>query len=93
MHDAQATTPAEEPRAAVPASSPARLPTRAGQLLPPLIAALLCTGLIVEGIAIALGARANGDILVIICPLLGIAFIAIPAAQAWWRCISILRGH
>jgi hypothetical protein len=60
-------------------------------LLPPLLAALACTGLIVEAIVTVIGARDNGDLMVMICPLLGALFFCIPAGQAWWACIKLIR--
>jgi hypothetical protein len=59
---------------------------------PPLFAAIFCTGLIVEAIFTAKRSRANGDMMLIFVPLLGAAFLAIPASQAWWMCVKILRG-
>jgi hypothetical protein len=64
---------------------------RLSALLPPLLAALACTGLIVEAIVTAIGSGQNGDSMIIICPLLGALFFSIPAAQAWWACIKLIR--
>lgn len=61
-------------------------------LLPPLAVALLCTGLIVEAIYTVMGGRANGDLMLLFVPLLGAIFLSIPALQAWWACIKIVRG-
>jgi Na+/citrate or Na+/malate symporter len=58
----------------------------------PLLAAVVCTVLIIDAVATALGARANGDMMVMVCPILGIIFLAIPAIQAWMACSRIWRG-
>lgn len=64
---------------------------RVSELLPPLLAALACTGLIIEAIVTVIGSRDNGDLMIMICPLLGALFFSIPAAQAWWACIKLIR--
>jgi hypothetical protein len=64
---------------------------RLAALLPPLLAALACTGLIIEAIVTVIGARDNGDLMVMICPILGALFFCIPAGQAWWACIKLIR--
>lgn len=64
---------------------------RLAVLLPPLLAALACTGLIIEAIVTVIGSRQNGDSMLMICPLLGALFFSIPAAQAWWACIKLIR--
>jgi hypothetical protein len=58
----------------------------------PLLAAVVCTVLIIDAAATAFGARANGDMMVMVCPILGIVFLAIPAIQAWIACSRIWRG-
>ncbi|MGA3067739.1 MAG: hypothetical protein ABSF29_12925 [Tepidisphaeraceae bacterium] len=71
-------------------------PRRGGMvasLLPPLAVALVCTGLIVEAIYTVMGGRANGDLMLLFVPLLGAIFLSIPALQAWWACIKIVRGR
>jgi hypothetical protein len=72
-----------------PKQNPSR--STAAALAPPLVAALLCTAMIIEAIATALTGRANGDLMVLVCPILGAIFLSIPAVQAWWACIKILR--
>lgn len=62
-------------------------------LLPPLLAALACTGLIVEAIYTAMRSRANGDLMLLFLPILGAVFFSIPAFQAWYACLRILRGR
>jgi hypothetical protein len=61
------------------------------ELLPPLVVALLCTGLIVEAIYTVMGGRANGDLMLLFVPILGAIFLSIPAMQAWWACFRFLR--
>ena len=62
-----------------------------GRLWPPLIGAIFCTAMIIEAIVTLLGGLANGDLMVMICPLLGAVFLSIPATQAWWAVGKILR--
>ena len=57
-----------------------------------MIAAIFCTGLIIEAIFTAARSRANGDMMLLFVPLLGAAFLSIWALQAWWACVKILRG-
>jgi hypothetical protein len=64
---------------------------RAGSIAAPLLAAIICTILIAEAIHTALNSRANGDVMEIACPLLGAIFLSIPAAQAWWATIKMIR--
>ncbi len=59
--------------------------------LPPLAAAIFCMALIVEAIATSLHARANGDGMVMVCPILGAIFLTIPAGQACWAAWKTLR--
>jgi len=61
-----------------------RRTSRGVRVLPPLAAGVICTALIIEAIHTILGARSNGDVMVIVCPALGAIFLSIPAAQAWW---------
>jgi hypothetical protein len=65
--------------------------SRLKRVLTPLAAAVICTVLIVEAIVTAMDARANGDVMVIVCPILGAVFLAIPAGQAWWAALNALR--
>jgi len=60
---------------------------------PPLVAAVLCTALIVQAIRSILSGRANGDMMVMVCPALGAVFLSIPAMQAWIACIRIAMGR
>jgi hypothetical protein len=60
-------------------------------LLAPLAAALLCTAMIVEALIVIVFSRDNGDIMVVVCPILGAVFLSIPAAQAWMACYRILQ--
>lgn len=57
-----------------------------------LAAAIFCTALVIEALWIAWTARQNGDMLVIICPLLGAVFISIPGGQAWVNSIEVFRS-
>jgi hypothetical protein len=66
--------------------------SRARRLAPPLAAALICTVVIARAIIAVVGGKANGDLMVTVCPLLGAVFLSIPAAQAWWVCFKIVRG-
>jgi hypothetical protein len=71
----------------------ARRKAQAGrsQIWPPLIAALICTGLIAAAIMTAVNARANGDLMLMAVPILGATFLSIPAMDAWWSVLKILR--
>ena len=60
-------------------------------LLAPLAAALFCTAMIVEAILTLMGGLANGDLMVMVCPILGAAFLSIPATQAWCAVLRNLR--
>jgi hypothetical protein len=64
-------------------------PSRLMKVLPSLLVALVCTGLIAEAVVTALHGRQNGDLMVIVCPILGAVFISIPTVRAWW---AVLRG-
>jgi hypothetical protein len=64
-----------------------------GKFLPPLFAALVCTGLIIEAIVTVMGSRANGDLMLLFVPLLGATFLSIPAGQAWWACFKMVRDQ
>jgi hypothetical protein len=59
----------------------------------PLIAAIFCTAMIVEAILTLMGGLANGDLMVMVCPLLGAIFLSVPATQAWWAVIRKLRQN
>jgi hypothetical protein len=61
-------------------------------LLPSLAVAVICTGLIVEAIVTVFHGRANGDLLLMVCPILGVIFLSIPTAQAWWKVIGVIRS-
>lgn len=61
------------------------------RVLPALVGALICTGLIIEAIVTVVHGRGNGDLMVIVCPILGSIFLSIPAAQAWWMVIQKLK--
>ena len=65
--------------------------SRLSRVLPALLGALVCTGLIIEAIITVAHGRENGDLMVIVCPILGATFIAIPAARAWWAVFQNLR--
>jgi hypothetical protein len=73
--------------------SPARAKSRVGKLIPALAAAIVCTILILEALVAVINGRQNGDLMLIVCPILGATFFTIPAAQAWWMVIRILRGR
>jgi formate/nitrite transporter FocA (FNT family) len=62
------------------------------KILPALVAAIVCTILIAEAVVTAYYGRANGDLMVIVCPILGATFLSIPAARAWWMVFSTIRG-
>ncbi len=62
------------------------------RLFAPLAAAILCTAMIIEAVITIAFSRGNGDVMVVVCPILGAVFLSIPACQAWWACIKILRG-
>jgi hypothetical protein len=65
--------------------------SRLSRVLPALLGALVCTGLIVEAIITVAHGRENGDLMVIVCPILGATFISIPAARAWWTVFQNLK--
>jgi len=65
--------------------------SRAPKILPSLGVAVVCTALIAEAIVTAVHGRANGDLMVIVCPILGATFLSIPAVQAWWMVIRNLK--
>ena len=46
----------------------------------------MCTVLIAEAIVTVIHGRENGDLMVIVCPILGATFLSIPAVRAWWMC-------
>jgi hypothetical protein len=66
--------------------------SRFAQILPALAAAIVCTVLIAEAVVTAYHGRANGDLMVIVCPILGATFLSIPAVRAWWMVFSAIRG-
>jgi len=59
----------------------------------PLIAAIFCTAMIVEAILTLMGGLANGDLMVMVCPLLGAIFLSVPATQAWWAFFRKMRQN
>jgi hypothetical protein len=59
---------------------------------PSLTAAVFCTAMIIEAVFTLRGGLANGDMMVMVCPLLGAIFLGIPGSRAWWNVIRILRG-
>ena len=61
------------------------------RILPSLAVAIGCTILIAEAIVTIVHGRENGDLMVIVCPILGAIFFSIPAARAWWRVLSAIR--
>jgi hypothetical protein len=61
--------------------------------VPALAVAIICTALIAEAVATAVHGRANGDLMVIVCPILGATFLSIPAVRAWWFVISNIRAN
>jgi hypothetical protein len=63
---------------------------KAGSIWPPLVAAIFCTALIAQAIQTILTGRANGDMMVMVCPVLGAIFLAIPAVQAWMACVKMV---
>jgi hypothetical protein len=64
---------------------------RQSRLVPALAAAVIATALIIEAILTILHGRANGDLMIMVCPILGSLFLSIPAIQAWWLVLTILR--
>jgi uncharacterized membrane protein YeaQ/YmgE (transglycosylase-associated protein family) len=67
--------------------------SKSARILPALVGAIVCTALIAEAIVTALHGRQNGDLMVIVCPILGAIFLSIPAVRAWWFVISELLGR
>jgi hypothetical protein len=74
----------------IAAKSP--ISSRIGRSLPPLVAALVCTGLILEAIFTVLRSRANGDLMLMFVPMLGATFLSIPGVQAWIAFVNMIRG-
>jgi hypothetical protein len=66
--------------------------SRLTRILPSLAVAIGCTILIAEAIVTVIHGRENGDLMVIVCPILGAAFLSIPTARAWWVVISAIGG-
>jgi hypothetical protein len=62
--------------------------SRLTRILPSLAVAIGCTILIAEAIVTVIHGRENGDLMVIVCPILGATFLSIPTARAWWRVIQ-----
>lgn len=62
--------------------------SRPARILPSLAVAIGCTALIVEAVVTVVHGRENGDLMVIVCPILGATFLSIPTARAWWRVIQ-----
>jgi hypothetical protein len=48
------------------------------------VVAVVTTALIVEAVLTVLRGRANGDMMIAVCPALGAIFLSIPAVRAWW---------
>jgi hypothetical protein len=61
------------------------------RILPPLAVAIGCTILIAEAIVTVIHGRENGDLMVIVCPILGATFLSIPTARAWWSVVCAFR--
>jgi hypothetical protein len=57
-----------------------------------LVVAIVTTGLIVEAVLTVLRGRANGDMMIAVCPALGAIFLSIPAMRAWWVVIRELSS-
>jgi hypothetical protein len=66
--------------------------SRLTRILPSLAVAIGCTILIAEAIVTVIHGRENGDLMVIVCPILGATFLSIPTARAWWVVISAIGG-
>jgi hypothetical protein len=67
--------------------------SRLARILPPLAVAVGCTALIAEAIVTVVHGRENGDLMVIVCPILGATFLSIPAVRAWWIVLSAIRAN
>jgi hypothetical protein len=67
--------------------------SRLTRIIPPLAVAIGCTVLIAEAIVTVVHGRQNGDLMVIVCPILGATFLSIPTVRAWWSVVSAFRGH
>ena len=67
--------------------------SRLTRILPSLAVAIGCTILIAEAIVTVVHGRENGDLMVIVCPILGATFLSITTARAWWSVVSGIRGH
>jgi|HubBroStandDraft_2_1064218.scaffolds.fasta_scaffold1084216_1 hypothetical protein len=63
------------------------------RILPSLAVAIACTVLIAEAIVTVIHGRENGDLMVIVCPILGATFLSIPTVRAWWNVFSAIRAH
>jgi hypothetical protein len=79
---------------ALPESSASNVPLEAESpsvvVIPSLFAAVVCSALIAEAIVTVLHARSNGDMMVMVCPILGAMFMALPTARAWWKVLKFL---
>jgi hypothetical protein len=62
-----------------------------GRMWGAVVVAIVTTGLIVEAILTILRGRANGDMMIMVCPALGAIFLSIPAMRAWWVVAGELR--
>jgi len=60
-------------------------------MLPALAAAIVCTLLIAEAILTVIHGRANGDLMVMVIPILGAIFLSIPMGWAWGSVIQRLH--
>jgi len=61
------------------------------EIVPALIVAVLASALIAEAVLTIIRGRANGDLMIMVCPILGSLFLAIPAMRAWWLVVTRLR--
>jgi hypothetical protein len=73
-------------------SEGAKSGSRLGQVLPSLVVAVGCTILIIEAIIAVVHGRENGDLMLVVCPILGATFLSIPTVRAWWAVLCWLRG-
>jgi hypothetical protein len=61
-------------------------------VMPALTVAIFATALIAEAILTIINERANGDLMIMVCPILGSLFLSIAAVKAWWRVIRWMRN-
>jgi len=66
-------------------------PARRDGILPALAVAIIATALIAEAVFTIINGRANGDMMIMVCPILGSLFLSIPAVRAWWVVLTFLR--